>query len=79
MVEQGVLDEVRSFCGQPGWQDSPLRRALGVSEVISVLEGGLSLSQASALYIQSVRSYIKRQRTWFRHQFSPHLVIPHGI
>jgi tRNA dimethylallyltransferase len=79
MVEQGVLDEVRSFCGHPGWQDSPLSRALGVSEVVGVLEGRLSLSQASALYIQSVRSYIKRQRTWFRHQFAPHLVIPHGV
>ena len=79
MIDQGVIEEVASFCRQKGWQDSPLRRALGLSEVIEVLKGNLSLAQASALYLQSVRSYIKRQRTWFRHQFSPHLVIPHGL
>lgn len=79
MIDQGVIEEVDSFCRQQGWQESPLRRALGLSEVVEVLKGNLSLDQASALYLQSVRSYIKRQRTWFRHQFSPHLVIPHGL
>ncbi len=67
MVEGGGLDEARALIASPeAW---PIRRALGLNELISYMKGEISGDQAIALGQAATRAYAKRQATWFRHQF----------
>lgn len=75
MVDQGLFQEVTAFCQREGWEESKLRKAIGFQELVEHRNGNFSLCKAR--YAQAIRGYIKRQRTWFRHQFAPHWVIPH--
>ncbi|MCC7167289.1 MAG: tRNA (adenosine(37)-N6)-dimethylallyltransferase MiaA [Rhodospirillales bacterium] len=67
MVEGGGQDEARSLIASPA--DWPIRRALGLNELISYLKGEISYPQAIAQAQAATRAYAKRQATWFRHQF----------
>lgn len=83
MLKNGVCQEAIEFHKNASKQNvsalSPLFNAIGLSEVLDFCQGNISLNECHNRYVIKVRRYIKRQRTWFSHQFSPRLVIPHGI
>jgi len=66
MIEQGLVDEVKSLLGE----DKPLSRqarcAIGYAEIIGHLEGRMSLDDAVELIKKNTRRLAKGQRTWFK-------------
>ncbi|WP_068116905.1 tRNA (adenosine(37)-N6)-dimethylallyltransferase MiaA [Tropicimonas marinistellae] len=65
MLARGALDEVRA--NLRGWDPAlPSSRAIGAPELISHLQGALSLEDAREAAVIATRQYAKRQRTWFR-------------
>lgn len=66
MLELGALDECRKVL-EAGYDASlPSSKALGAIELISYLEGNLSLDEARELATIATNQFAKRQRTWFR-------------
>ncbi|MES0861178.1 tRNA (adenosine(37)-N6)-dimethylallyltransferase MiaA [Ruegeria sp. SCPT10] len=65
MLEKGALDEVAAMRERfdPAL---PAFKAIGVPELMSVLEGQMTLDQARERATISTRQFAKRQRTWFR-------------
>ena len=68
MIAMGALDEVASLAGLD--PDLPLRKAVGVPELLRHLDGEITLEAAIALAQQATRRYAKRQFTWFRNQMA---------
>lgn len=68
MLAEGALDEVRALQSLELDPDLPAMRALGVRELIQLLDGDVSRDAALAAFQQATRNYAKRQLTWFRHQ-----------
>jgi tRNA dimethylallyltransferase len=68
MIEHGAIKEVENLRASNIDPESPILKAVGVPELISYLEGSLSLEEAINLGQQSTRRYAKRQITWFTHQ-----------
>lgn len=67
MIDAGALDEAR--VALPWWTPSlPAARAIGAAELVSHLNGAMSLDQAIAAAQLATRQYAKRQRTWFRNR-----------
>ncbi len=66
MVEYGLVDEVRGLLDK-GFRDGiTAPQAIGYKEIVSALDGDISLDEAiEAIKIATCR-YAKRQRTWFR-------------
>lgn len=50
---------------------APIRRALGLNELILHIKGNMNRSRAIELAQAATRHYAKRQVTWFRHQILP--------
>lgn len=71
MVAAGALDEVSALRARGLSPDLPAMKAVGVPELLAVLEGGLTLEEAIARAQQATRRYAKRQFTWFRNQWRP--------
>lgn len=67
MLEEGLLDEVRSMKERGLFDgDSTARQAIGYKEMLTYLEGELSLGEATQNLKLASRRYAKRQLTWFR-------------
>jgi len=69
MIADGLVGEVESLL-QSGVSPKPeggAMQAIGYKEIVSALQGELSMEQAVALIKQNSRRYAKRQWTWFRH------------
>ena len=69
MIADGLVGEVKSLL-QSGISPKPeggAMQAIGYKEIVSALQGEITLDQAVALIKQSSRRYAKRQWTWFRH------------
>ena len=66
MLEQGALDEVRAL--PPLEPAAPLMKAIGVRELLSHINGEITLDEARRLAQIATRQYIKRQLTWWRGQ-----------
>lgn len=65
MLEAGALEEARA--NHPTWSpDLPSSKAIGAAELMAVLDGTLSLTEARNRSIILTRQFAKRQRTWFR-------------
>jgi tRNA dimethylallyltransferase len=71
MLKAGALEETRAFTRT----DSPLARALGYAELSAHLRDEMSLDAAATATRQATRNYAKRQVTWFRHQWTPDIVL----
>ena len=65
MFEQGLVDEVRALQDRGLVKDSTAGRAIGYAQVLSMLEGELSLDDAREQTITGTRRYVRRQRSWF--------------
>ena len=65
-MEAGFLDEVRELADRPGGLSRTARQALGYRELLSHLEGGVSLDAALSEAIRRTRVFARRQWAWFR-------------
>ncbi|MCK8463553.1 tRNA (adenosine(37)-N6)-dimethylallyltransferase MiaA [Aliiroseovarius sp. S1339] len=75
MLDQGALDEARANLANWNPKD-PSAKAIGAPELISHLNGELTLDEARASAIIASQQYAKRQRTWFRKRMRKWQVIP---
>ena len=66
MLEQGLLDEVRSILASGISPKCTAMQAIGYKEFTSALAGHTTIAEAAAQVQQSSRHYAKRQLTWFR-------------
>ncbi len=66
MFEQGLVDEVRNLIDQGLLEGTTAQRAIGYAQVISFINGEISLGQAIEETIIATRQYVRRQETWFK-------------
>ncbi len=64
MVNEGLMDEVRSFSNYS--RDLPSMNCLGYKELFSFLDGQCDLDEAIRLIKRNTRRFAKRQLTWFK-------------
>ena len=68
MFEQGLIEENRRLVEKYG-RDVPAFRAIGVKECFPYFDGKATLEETKELIKKNTRNYVKRQDTFFRHQF----------
>lgn len=66
MLKSGLVDEVASLKEKGYHRDLTSMQAIGYKEIMSYLEGEISLDTAVEWIKQGTRRYAKRQLTWFR-------------
>lgn len=68
MIEQGLIEEVQALLerGIQLRKEGGAMQAIGYKEIVSALQGEMTMDQAIALIKQGSRRYAKRQWTWFR-------------
>ncbi len=67
MVNEGLVEEVKAL--KDNYPNSEiLKRAIGYKEIISFLNGEISLEEAKELIKKNSRHYAKRQYTWFNNK-----------
>ena len=72
MLEDGLLDEIRSLLARGIPKKCTAMQAIGYKEFIGVLEGHCPLDIATDQVKQVSRHYAKRQLTWFRRNPAMH-------
>jgi tRNA dimethylallyltransferase len=65
MIEQGLLEEVQRLLSQGYERSLTAQQAIGYKEMALVLDGKMTLREASEATRQATRRYAKRQMTWF--------------
>ncbi len=79
MVSHGALDEIR-LAIESGYDEAkPSCRILGARELVSVVDGSLSIPDAVEQAVTRTRQFAKRQRTWFRSKMSDWEHVEAGI
>ncbi len=68
MMQEGLLDEVRSLYEGGLISEGTASAAIGYKELIGYIEGKASLDEAVESIKLASRRYAKRQLTWFRHE-----------
>ncbi len=76
MIENGLVSEVESLLDRGYSKNLNSLNTVGYKEIISYLEGEISLGRAIELIKRNTRRYAKRQLTWFR---SDERIIWHDI
>ena len=66
MLEQGLIDEIRSLLASGIPEKCTAMQAIGYKEFLDALAGRCSMEDATAQVQQASRRYAKRQLTWFR-------------
>ncbi len=66
MVEQGLVDEVKSLLAEEKPLSTQTRCAIGYAEIIEHLNGRYTLKDAIELVKKNTRRFAKSQRTWFK-------------
>lgn len=66
MVQNGLIDEVSKLMQIDGFAGATASAGIGYKEIISYLNGDVSLEDAILQIKQNTRHYAKRQLTWFR-------------
>lgn len=74
MLEQGLLDEIRSLLTSGVPEAATSLQAIGYKEFFAYLRGESTLAEATALCQQRSRNYAKRQLTWFRRNPAMHWI-----
>jgi len=68
MIEQGLVDEVRTLLARGYHRDMQSMKAIGYKEIVDHLEGRLTLQEAIEMVKQGSRRYAKRQLSWWRQE-----------
>ncbi len=71
MIEQGALQEAENIIAS-NWNPE---RAIGAVQIVDYISGKISFDECIKNWIVKTNQYAKRQRTWFRTQFSADYVI----
>ena len=71
MLSGGALDEARLVIDS-GWDEN---RAIGASQLCKFIRGEISREECIENWITKTNQYAKRQRTWFRTQYSADKII----
>lgn len=71
MLEEGLLEEARSFFELGYSRDLPSMRGIGYKEFYPYFESKENLDRCIELLKQNTRNYAKRQLTWLRNQVDP--------
>jgi len=66
MLEQGLIDEVKSLLAEEKPLSPQAACAIGYAELIDYLNGKLALENAIELIKKNTRRFAKSQRTWFK-------------
>ena len=72
MLEQGLVEEIRSLLVRGIPKKATALQAIGYKEFLAALDGQCTLAEAAAQVQQASRHYAKRQLTWFRRNPSIH-------
>lgn len=75
MLDGGALDEARAIIAA-NWNAS---RAIGAAQLCALVRGEISRDECINDWITKTNQYAKRQRTWFRTQFTADEIINHAI
>ena len=75
MLEQGLVDEIRSLLAEGIPPRCTAMQAIGYKEFVDALEGRCTVAEAADLVRQSSRRYAKRQLTWFRRNSAIHWLV----
>ena len=65
MIKNGLVEEVKRVANKYGWQAKALQ-APGYRALRGYIEEGMSLDNATELFINNDLNLAKRQRTWFK-------------
>jgi len=68
MVEEGLLDEVKRLKEMGLTKDTVSMQGLGYKEILSYLDGEITLDEAIEIIKRDTRRFAKRQLTWFRRE-----------
>lgn len=68
MLRDGLVEEVHRLLAQGVSPSSVAMQGLGYKEIVSYLQGEISLSEAAELIKRNTRHFAKRQITWFRRE-----------
>ena len=66
MIDDGLVDEVKSLLAESAGLSKQSRCAIGYAEIIDCVEGKTSLEDAVELIKKNTRRFAKNQRTWFK-------------
>ena len=70
MYKNGLIEETQALMNKYG-DELPLLKTIGYQEVICIIKGSLTLTEAISITNQRTKNFAKRQRTWFKNQHSP--------
>lgn len=68
MIQNGLVEEVKELKASGCTKDMVSMQGLGYKEILSYLEGEISLERAVYLIKRDTRHFAKRQLTWFRRE-----------
>ncbi len=68
MIQNGLVDEVRSLMEAGCTKEMVSMQGLGYKEILSYLNGEITLERAIYLIKRDTRHFAKRQLTWFRRE-----------
>ena len=71
MLSGGAMDEAHLVI-KSGWDET---RAIGASQLCRFIRGEISETECIENWITKTNQYAKRQRTWFRTQYKPDIII----
>ena len=74
MLLKGGLEEVRGIHNDVD-RLLPIAKSLGVKWLLSYLDNEITLEDAARLSMRDTRRYVKRQITWFKHNYIPYKII----
>lgn len=68
MMEKDLVEEVMHLCARGYQRDLVSMQGIGYKEIISYLEGEISLDEAIYILKRDTRHFAKRQLTWFKRE-----------
>ena len=74
-INKGAIEEVKFLKDRNFDRSLPGFKCLGVKWILKYLEKEISLMDAIMLSKRDTRRYVKRQLTWFKHNFNPDLIL----
>ena len=74
-INKGAIEEVKFLKDKNFDRSLPGFKCLGVNWILKYLDKEISLNDAIVLSKRDTRRYVKRQLTWFRHNFNPDLIL----
>ena len=75
MLKEGALEEVKRIHESNVDRSLPVAKCLGVKWLLSYLDKKISFEEAVKLSKRDTRRYVKRQITWFTHNYIPYKTI----